>query len=108
VRHGGDATLALLERLVEHAGQSRRDIEAWSLARVMRRAEAVLLGAGDAALAPEALAERAGLAGADARRLLEELERIGVAARRGEGFSIAGAEQIARAARTLEEAGEGA
>lgn len=107
VRHGPEEAFGMLQKLFALAAAARRDLDAWILTAVLRRAEPSLLAFGAAGFTGDELAEQTGLEAADAVRLLLALERTGGVVRTGPTFRIPDPERFARAAHALFAAGSG-
>lgn len=86
VRHSPETALLLVERFIGMAGPALQALESLSVGHLARRAEQFLLAAATRPVGAQDLAEQTGFGEAEARRLLAELERLGVLERVGESF----------------------
>jgi hypothetical protein len=88
VRQSPEAARNLFERFLALAERTRRDLEAWTIAHLARRAAPHLRQAGAGVIRPADLAERSGLEEGEAALLLDRLGRSGGLSEGGGGYQV--------------------
>lgn len=107
-RQSPDAARTLLERFAALADRTRRELEAWTLSHLLRRAAPHLREAAAGVIRAADLAERSGIEELEASLLLDRLERSGSLAEDREGYRVRDPAAFERDLRDLASDGAGA
>ncbi|MHB8836973.1 MAG: cyclic nucleotide-binding domain-containing protein, partial [Candidatus Methylomirabilia bacterium] len=83
VRHGPRTALKIFEQFLELGRGARKELELWSVERLLRRLEPNLTAAARGGFVPADLAEHSGLAESEVLQVLEQLLQRGCLVREG-------------------------
>jgi len=101
VRQSPESARNLLERFMAQGERTRRELEAWTVAHLLRRAAPHLRESAAGLIRPADLAERAGIEEEDAALVLDRLERAGCLTGRAGGYRSSDAGALERGIREL-------